>query len=96
VRLAGAIAQVVWRVLEGVPVAPAIESPRLHVDRATLHLEGGFADDGIERLAGTWDVVRWEGINLFFGGVQAVERTADGALAAAGDPRRGGVGLVVA
>ena len=96
VRLAGAIAQVIWRVLEGVPVAPAIESPRLHVDRATLHLEGGFADDGIERLHGTWDVVRWEGINLFFGGVQAVERTADGALAAAGDPRRGGVGLVVA
>jgi hypothetical protein len=39
--------------------------------------------------------VRWEGINLFFGGVQAVERTADGLLHSAGDPRRGGVGLVV-
>jgi len=27
--------------------------------------------------------------------VQAVERTADGVLFAAGDPRRGGAGLVV-
>lgn len=95
-RLAGAIAQVTWRVLQGVPVAQAIESPRLHVDGATLHLEGGRADDGMAALRSSWDVVRWEGLNLFFGGVQAVERTADGALAAAGDPRRGGAGLVVA
>lgn len=45
VRLAGAIAQVTWRVLRGTPVAPAIESPRLHVDGMTLHLEGGW-DEG--------------------------------------------------
>jgi gamma-glutamyltranspeptidase / glutathione hydrolase len=95
VRLAGAIAQVTWRVLQGVPVAQAIESPRLHVDGGTLHLEGGRGDDGLAALSESWDVVRWEGINLFFGGVQAVERTADGTLAAAGDPRRGGAGLVV-
>jgi gamma-glutamyltranspeptidase/glutathione hydrolase len=95
VRLAGAIAQVAWRVLQDVPVAHAIESPRLHVDGQTLHLEGGWSDAEIEGLPASWDVVRWEGINLFFGGVQAVERTPDGALAAAGDPRRGGVGLVV-
>jgi gamma-glutamyltranspeptidase/glutathione hydrolase len=95
VRLAGAIAQVTWRVLQGVSVARAIESPRLHVDGGTLHLEGGWADAEIEALPASWDVVRWEGINLFFGGVQAVERTADGALSAAGDPRRGGVGVVV-
>ena len=34
--------------------------------------------------------------NLFFGGVSAVEVRADGELAAAGDPRRGGAGMVVA
>ena len=34
--------------------------------------------------------------NLFFGGVSAVEVREDGALAAAGDPRRGGAGVVVA
>ena len=42
-----------------------------------------------------WDVNRWDGLNLFFGGVQAVERTAGGTFAAAGDPRRGGTGIVV-
>ena len=96
VRLAGAIAQVTWRVLRGAPVAQAIDAPRLHVEGRTLHLEGGWAGDAVSELPDTWDVVRWDGLNLYFGGVQAVERTADGLLAAAGDPRRGGVGLVVA
>ena len=39
--------------------------------------------------------VRWRDRNLFFGGVSAVEVRPDGALAAAGDPRRGGHGMVV-
>ena len=42
-----------------------------------------------------WETVRWAGRNLFFGGVAAVERRPDGTLAAAGDPRRGGHGIVV-
>jgi gamma-glutamyltranspeptidase/glutathione hydrolase len=92
VRLAGAIAQVVWRVLEGEAVSAAIDAPRLHVDGRTLHLEGGFSTDSV---AQSWEVVRWAGLNLFFGGVQAVSRSPDGALAAAGDPRRGGAGVVV-
>jgi gamma-glutamyltranspeptidase / glutathione hydrolase len=95
VRLAGAIAQVTWRILHGEQVARAIEAPRLHVDGRTLHLEGGWADDVVAGLGTAWDVVRWEGLNLFFGGVQAVERSAGGMLAAAGDPRRGGAGVVV-
>lgn len=91
VRLAGAIAQVADGVLRGLPVAEAIDRPRLHVDGDVLHLEGGLTDvapDG-------WKAVRWAGRNLFFGGVSAVERRPDGTLAAAGDPRRGGHGIVV-
>jgi len=42
-----------------------------------------------------WELVKWRRRNLFFGGVAAVEVAEDGALAAAGDPRRGGAGLVV-
>jgi gamma-glutamyltranspeptidase / glutathione hydrolase len=95
VRLAGAIAQVVWRILAGTGVESAIEAPRLHVDGSTLHLEGGWPDADVAELASSWDVVRWVGRNLFFGGVSAVERRADGSLAAAGDPRRGGAGVVV-
>jgi gamma-glutamyltranspeptidase/glutathione hydrolase len=95
VRLAGAIAQVAWRVLRAEHVADAIDAPRLHVDGSTVHLEGGWADDMIATLPDTWELVRWEGRNLFFGGVSAVEWRSDGSLAAAGDPRRGGAGVVV-
>ena len=95
VRLAGAIAQVTWRFLRGMHVADAIRAPRLHVEGTTLHLEGGWPDGDVVALPASWDVNRWDGLNLFFGGVQAVESTADGAFQAAGDPRRGGVGIVV-
>lgn len=91
VRLAGAIAQVVDAVLRGVPLEQAIDAPRIHVDGELLHLEGGNPD---EPLPG-WTVVPWANRNLFFGGVSAVEVRADGTFAAAGDPRRGGHGIVV-
>jgi gamma-glutamyltranspeptidase/glutathione hydrolase len=95
VRLAGAIAQVTWRILRGEHVDNAIRAPRLHVEGTTVHLEGGWTDADAASLPASWNVVRWEGINLFFGGVQAVLRAADGTLEAAGDPRRGGAGVVV-
>jgi gamma-glutamyltranspeptidase / glutathione hydrolase len=96
VRLAGAIAQVTWRILRGTHVAEAIRGPRLHVEGTTLHLEGGWMDDEVATLPHTWDVNRWDDLNLFFGGVQAVEQTAELLFEAAGDPRRGGLGIVVA
>jgi gamma-glutamyltranspeptidase/glutathione hydrolase len=96
VRLAGAIAQVAWRVVRWEqPVGEAIDAPRMHVEGSTLHLEGGWPDEAARRLGEHWDVVRWGGRNIYFGGVQAVERRRDGTLGAAGDPRRGGVGVVV-
>ena len=73
----------------------AIRAPRLHVDGARLHLEGGWGDAAVAGLPESWDVVRWEGLSLYFGGVQAVARDADGDARAAGDPRRGGAGVVV-
>lgn len=91
VRLAGAIAQVADAVLRGTPVAEAIDRARLHVEGDVLHLEGGLMDIAPEG----WKTVRWAGRNLYFGGVSAVERRPDGSLAAAGDPRRGGHGIVV-
>lgn len=95
VRLAGAIAQVAWRILEGTPVDAAIDAPRVHVEGTTLHLEGGWPEEAVADLSDAWEVVRWGALNLYFGGVQAVERTAAGRHAAAGDPRRGGSGRVV-
>jgi gamma-glutamyltranspeptidase/glutathione hydrolase len=97
VRLRGAIMQVVANVLgHGLPVGEAIDAPRVHVDEPHVHCEGGQDPATLEALekAG-YDVVRWRRRNLFFGGVAAVERREDGSLAAAGDPRRGGAGVVV-
>ena len=99
VRLAGAIVQVATAVVgRGQPLAEAIAEPRLHVDNAgRVHLEGGRPEHDAEDLARSgWEVVRWAGRNLFFGGVAAVELRADGSVSAAGDPRRGGHGVVVA
>jgi gamma-glutamyltranspeptidase/glutathione hydrolase len=97
-RLRGAIVQIVVNVLgRGLGVREAIDRPRVHVDEPHVHLEGGFdpaAADALE--AAGYDVVRWGGRNLFFGGAAAVELLPDGTLAAAGDPRRGGAGIVVA
>jgi gamma-glutamyltranspeptidase/glutathione hydrolase len=95
VRLAGAIAQVAWHVLCDVDLTAAIDAPRVHVEGATLHVEGGWDEDAVAGLPQSWDVVPWSGRNLFFGGVQAVALAADGSLAAAGDPRRGGAGVIV-
>ena len=42
-----------------------------------------------------YELVRWRRRNLFFGGAAAVEMLPDGTEAAAGDPRRGGAGVLV-
>jgi gamma-glutamyltranspeptidase/glutathione hydrolase len=97
VRLRGAIMQVIANVLEhGLGVAAAIDAPRVHVDEPHLHCEGGFDPAELDRVgAAGYDVVRWRRRNLFFGGTNAVEVLAGGAIAAAGDARRGGAGVVV-
>ena len=96
VRLRGAIMQVIVNVLRhGLSVDEAIAAPRIHVDEPHVHCEGGFDHGELDRLTALgYDVVRWRRQNLFFGGVAAVETTADGEVRAAGDPRRGGAGVV--
>jgi gamma-glutamyltranspeptidase/glutathione hydrolase len=97
VRLAGAILQVVAAVArQGMPVQAAIARPRLHVDGSVVHVEGGWAEGVALALADDgYEIVEWADRNLFFGGTSAVERRPDASLGAAGDPRRGGHGVVV-
>jgi gamma-glutamyltranspeptidase/glutathione hydrolase len=97
VRLAGAILQVVAAVVrQGLTVEEAVARPRLHVDGDRVHVEGGWPDGVADALAEEgFDVVRWDTLNLFFGGASAVERRSATTLGAAGDPRRGGHGVVV-
>jgi gamma-glutamyltranspeptidase/glutathione hydrolase len=97
-RLRGAVMQVIVNVVQhGLPVREAIDRPRVHLEEPHLHCEGGHDPAELDKLdAMGWDVTRWRRRNLYFGGAAAVEMTAEGKLAAAGDPRRGGAGRVVA
>lgn len=98
-RLRGAIVQTIANVVDhGLPVGAAIERPRVHLDGCDLHCEGGIDDAAVEELERRgYRTVRWPGPgrNLYFGGVSAVAVSSDGRLEAAGDPRRGGDGIVV-
>ena len=90
-RLRGAIMQVVVNVVaHGLGVHEAIAAPRVHLEEGLLHVEPPLDPGDVP-----YELVRWRAHNLFFGGVSAVERRHDGTLAAAGDPRRGGAGLIV-
>lgn len=97
VRLRGAILQIVVNSLgHELPVEEAITAPRVHLDEGHVHCEGGCDPAQLDELDRRgYDVVRWRRRNLYFGGAAAVEVRPDGTLAAAGDPRRGGHGIVV-
>jgi gamma-glutamyltranspeptidase/glutathione hydrolase len=95
-RLRGAVMQIVVNVVgHGLPVEEAIDRPRVHLEGDDLHCEGGHDAAEVDKLEQMgWNVTRWRRRNLFFGGAAAVT-LEDGKLAAAGDPRRGGAGVVV-
>jgi gamma-glutamyltranspeptidase/glutathione hydrolase len=97
-RIRSAILQTVVRTVEQeLPVAAAIEAPRLHFEHGVVQAEPGIDEAALARLeARGLAVARRPEINLFFGGVQAVARDPrTGALSGGGDPRRGGAFVVV-
>jgi gamma-glutamyltranspeptidase / glutathione hydrolase len=95
-RIRSAIMQVMINLIDhGMPLDEAINNPRIHRELDTLNVEAGFAEEAIAPLhSEVSQVERWRDRNLFFGGVHGVE-TAGERIVAVGDPRRGGVGLVV-
>jgi gamma-glutamyltranspeptidase/glutathione hydrolase len=73
-----------------------VAAPRLHFESGVANLEGGFDEAVGAELEGPGrQVVFWPRHNLFFGGVHAVLRDAEGRFDAAGDPRRGGTVEIV-
>ncbi len=91
-RIRTAILQVLTNILDrGLPLAEAISNPRLHVEDGTASLEEGHDAETLAALEDRCgNLVHWPRHNLFFGGVHAAVRNADGEFEAAGDPRRGG------
>lgn len=95
-RIRSAILQVLAARLDfGLPLTEAVERPRLHVEGERLEIEGGFDETVVRALEKRWPEHRvWPDRNLFFGGAHAVASGPEG-FSGAGDPRRGGVAVIV-
>src|SRR6202023_1421532 len=89
-RIRSALLQTIVAVVDnGMPVRDAVYAPRVHFEDGIVYHEPGIE---VEPLGSERGVVAFGSRNLFFGGVQAVQRR-DGRLTGAGDPRRGGVAV---
>jgi gamma-glutamyltranspeptidase/glutathione hydrolase len=76
--------------VDGLDMPAAVARPRFHVADDAVHVEPGYPEDELAALAGAgYTINRWDRLSHYFGGVSAV-----GHAGAAGDPRRGGVGLL--
>jgi gamma-glutamyltranspeptidase / glutathione hydrolase len=89
-RIRSAILQTIVGVVDrGLPVREAVRAPRVHFEDGIVYHEPGLEPHA---LMPDREVVRFHDLNLFFGGVQAVQRDGE-RLVGAGDPRRGGVAV---
>jgi gamma-glutamyltranspeptidase/glutathione hydrolase len=89
-RIRSALLQTIVGVVDqGLGVREAVDAPRVHFEDGIVYAEPGI---DVERLGGDRSVVAFSSRNLFFGGVQAVQRSG-ALLGGAGDPRRGGVAV---
>src|ERR1700728_588139 len=106
-RIRSALLQTIVGVVDrGLRVPEAVSAPRAHFEGGIVYHEPGIepartAGVGLAPQAGVEpasapsperEVVRFHDLNLFFGGVQAVQSDR-GELLGAGDPRRGGVAV---
>jgi gamma-glutamyltranspeptidase / glutathione hydrolase len=92
-RIRSALLQTIVAVVDhGRSAEQAVASPRVHFEDGILYSEPGV---DLETVAGPGRTVsRFRALNLFFGGVQAIQRDpGTGAVTGAGDPRRGGVAM---
>ncbi len=90
-RIRSAILQTIVGVLDhGRSADAAVRAPRMHFEDGRVYVEPGIDSGALERAG--YALTSFRGPNLFFGGVQAVER-AGATIVGAGDPRRGGVAV---
>ncbi|MCW3050714.1 MAG: gamma-glutamyltransferase [Solirubrobacterales bacterium] len=92
-RIRSAILQTIVGVVDrGLRAEAAVRAPRVHFEAGLVYAEPGVDLDALREAGRT--IAPFRELNLFFGGVQAVERDpATGELSGGGDPRRGGVAV---
>jgi gamma-glutamyltranspeptidase/glutathione hydrolase len=90
-RIRSAILQTIVGVVDhGMNAREAVDAPRVHFEGEVLYVEPGIDLGALTRR--DMQIIQFGELNLFFGGVQAVQRSGAG-LTGAGDPRRGGVAV---
>ncbi len=93
-RIRSAILQTIIRVVDdGLRANEAVRAPRVHYEDGVVYAEPGIDTAALE--SSDRAIGRFRELNLFFGGVQAVERDSRGEFWGGGDPRRGGAAIVV-
>ncbi len=93
-RIRSAILQTIVRVIDdGMRAGEAVEAPRLHYEDGVVYAEPGLDVGSLESTGQA--VAPFRERNLFFGGVQAVERDLQAGFWGGGDPRRGGAAVTV-
>ncbi len=95
-RIRTAILQVLLQLIDfNASLNVAIKHPRIHFEDGLLNIESGF--DSIDHTLVHEDIKNlkyWTSQNLFFGGVHGVQQK-ENTLQGMGDPRRGGVSIIV-
>lgn len=96
-RIRSAILQTIAHITQGASLEEAINAPRIHVEKCgTISYEDMFEENNQKNLIKAFPHAQvWPEANMFFGGVHAVKRNADGTFEAVGDTRRSGFALLV-
>jgi len=93
-RIPSALMQTITNISElGLSIDEALKMPRVHWEDNKLVMESQLEIDENQIPAG-WEIVKFDSIEMYFGGVQCV-RLNKGELTAASDPRRCGKSRVV-
>lgn len=95
-RIRTAILQVLLNLIDDeMDLKEAIQSSRIHFENDFLNIEEGFSEEIIDQLSQKFPNHKvWKKGNLFFGGVHAVS-VKNEQFSGFGDPRRGGVSIIV-
>ena len=94
-RIRSAILQTIVRVVDqGMRAGDAVRRARASTSRTASCTPSRGSTPAALEAAGR-AIARFRDLNLFFGGVQAVERDRDGGFWGGGDPRRGGAAIIV-
>ncbi|NPA95673.1 MAG: gamma-glutamyltransferase [Thermodesulfobacteria bacterium] len=92
-RIRSAITQVITNTcFLGLGLRDAVRNPRIHLEDNILQVEPGYPDETIDKLKRQFELNLWNQIDVYFGGVHAIDPFGHDAQ---GDPRRGGAARVI-